>query len=855
MKKKLIAVLLSVAMTVGFFPALAAAADQTDASDQHAKEIEEELVEQNEGRDPFAYVVPIGSDGTYPAQFDLSAKFLKDGDETSYVTPVKFQNPFGTCWGFAAIAASESSILGSGLAAEDGYSAETFNLSEKHLVYFASQAVSDPTDSQYGEGMTGNATVTERLNMGGQPFYAAGLFSSGMGPNLEDRDKLDAADKDILVYKGREGNVMKRNINGKRVNYCYDDADDWAIPEKYRYYQSYTLKEAYQLTSPAVLDEDGNYTYNPDGTTAIKKQLANKRAVVVGFHADSYTPSQEAGDGTFISKNWAHYTYEAMNANHGVTIVGWDDNYSKNNFIEGHQPPADGAWLVKNSWGSEEETFPNRGPGWGLENSKGEHTGYFWLSYYDKSISMLEALEFDKSNVGRQYYIDQYDKLPVGRVETMETDNVIKMANVFCAEENEILRQVTCQTSHPGTKVTSEVYLLSDNFKDPTDGVLVDSVTQTYEIGGVHKMSINRTDLNIQKGQYYSVVQTHAMPNGQYAVVYPSSYGKGYADFLDLPVWNVGVVNKNESFYYDDNGWTDYTEILKYLTDNGENDLMAYDNFPIKAYCDPAENNLRLVTTDSISLASKNRESGDAPSARLRVTFTGSEDIDVSAYNVTWSVSEGGNSIISVEPDPKDDTCATVTAKKAGKTTLVVSARGIGARVIPVTVVDPELKIAVSLDGAKFEYTGKKIKPSLMVVDSLGQLAYTSDYKVVYKNNQKCGKATATAVPANSYYKGSATWNYKIVPKRSSVTKLKAGKNSFTVTVKNQKKSGVTGYQVQYRKSGTSKWSSKKFSSKKSSFKIGKLKKGAKYEVRVRAYAKGAGYGKYSTVSKTAKIK
>lgn len=41
----------------------------------------------------------------------------------NYVTPVKLQNPFGTCWGFGAIAAAEISLLGSGLAQADGYGA------------------------------------------------------------------------------------------------------------------------------------------------------------------------------------------------------------------------------------------------------------------------------------------------------------------------------------------------------------------------------------------------------------------------------------------------------------------------------------------------------------------------------------------------------------------------------------------------------------------------------------------------------------------------------------------------------------------------------------------------------------
>ena len=39
-------------------------------------------------------------------------------------------------------------------------------------------------------------------------------------------------------------------------------------------------------------------------------------------------------------------------ANHAVTIGGWDDNYSVNNFMTGNRPQNNGAWLVKNSWGS-----------------------------------------------------------------------------------------------------------------------------------------------------------------------------------------------------------------------------------------------------------------------------------------------------------------------------------------------------------------------------------------------------------------------------------------------------------------------------------------------------------------------
>ena len=54
--------------------------------------------------------------------------------------------------------------------------------------------------------------------------------------------------------------------------------------------------------------------------------------------------------------------------NHAITVVGWDDNYPKENFAM--TPPGNGAWIIKNSWGSD----------WG-EN------GFFYISYYDGSFA------------------------------------------------------------------------------------------------------------------------------------------------------------------------------------------------------------------------------------------------------------------------------------------------------------------------------------------------------------------------------------------------------------------------------------------------------------------------------------
>ncbi|MDY3827516.1 MAG: C1 family peptidase [Clostridium sp.] len=67
----------------------------------------------------------------------------------------------------------------------------------------------------------------------------------------------------------------------------------------------------------------------------------------------------------------AYYCPQGNNyaTNHNVTIVGWDDDYSKENFKEYYRPDNDGAWLVKNSWGANDT-----------------NGGYLWISYEDAYI-------------------------------------------------------------------------------------------------------------------------------------------------------------------------------------------------------------------------------------------------------------------------------------------------------------------------------------------------------------------------------------------------------------------------------------------------------------------------------------
>ena len=126
-------------------------------------EIESQIADQfsDPSNDPFDYTQRSAKNKAVRAAGHLPEAFdLRDVNGESYVTHVKLQDPFGNCWGFAAISAAETSILGD----PDNItslSADTMDLSEKHLSYFAATPIDDPENPQNGEGVIGGDDVSE----------------------------------------------------------------------------------------------------------------------------------------------------------------------------------------------------------------------------------------------------------------------------------------------------------------------------------------------------------------------------------------------------------------------------------------------------------------------------------------------------------------------------------------------------------------------------------------------------------------------------------------------------------------------------------------------------------------------
>lgn len=134
-----------------------------------------------------------------------------------------------------------------------------------------------------------------------------------------------------LLYKGINGTTMTTS-KGFTV---FSEDDDWSIDYSARFMQDYKLEEGNILPdskTPAGQPYDVNHAKYV--TKLMKQQLMQGHALNIAFKADNYSPKITTRVPKYINTDtWAHYTYEQVGASHDVTVIGWDDNYPKTNFL------------------------------------------------------------------------------------------------------------------------------------------------------------------------------------------------------------------------------------------------------------------------------------------------------------------------------------------------------------------------------------------------------------------------------------------------------------------------------------------------------------------------------------------
>ncbi len=845
--KMALSAILVCGLAIGLLPGQAV---QSKAAALPATKGMEELARQAEETDD-----AFASEEGYSLKTDASKPEAFDLRERNYITPVRQQSPFGTCWGFGAIAAAESSILSSGLENDP----QKLNLSEKQIAWFLTKPIEDPKSPQKGEGIVfeGETSDASRYNYGGFTLYATNMFASGIGPVAEDTVTPDG---EVYRYQGKNGTVVNGFVDwydkdgtkkeGWKKTY-YSEDDDWSIPETYRFHQDYKIKESYLLPSPQLVTNERRMEseYQPEATEAIKDQLLQNRAVCISICATHSQPGDPPDEAAF-GDMYAQYTDEYSTPNHVVTIVGYDDNFPVTNFKEGCQPEGNGAWLVKNSWGADTNEFPDNGYShWGLLEGQDRvgsdykatseiHTGYFWISYYDKTLQNPEAYSFEAAPPENEI-IHQHDFMPVMEYKEYSVDEDMKMANVFTADQNCKLEEVSFFTAKPGTTASFKIILLEDNWYNPSENGLCvyESEPKTYPYGGYHLEKLDKdANVIIARGQQYVVLVDEKTPSGKSSICLGESMAQKYSS-----TYFNAVINRLESILYMEGEWLDLNNknLQEYLL--GESTDMQLDNFPIKARLSPVDshgvymvlNNMKNTIPNYVKTYEEHK---------FGVTFVGGTDDLPTAPEVQWISSDPD--IFTVEPIPgTNNSEAIVTGKSKGEATLIVDGGIYGKKVIVIQVDKFHLTyLYMGGDIQKTVYNGKAQEPEVLDVfgdttTSTGRwgLIKDQDYAVSYEDNVKCGKGTVTANGIGEF-EGSASGWFAIVPAKAKITEVKAGDQKMTVSFDSQKDSGISGYVISYKESGTDTAKTLKVDPSATSAVISGLTPGKTYQVSMKAY-------------------
>ena len=420
--------------------------EQLPAPEDKAQELAAEETELN-------YIVPVLSDNNMVTYFDqdnnevdinvgVSAASL---DEISFpssydlrdegrVTSVKDQGSEGFCWNFATTASMESSILSNPelRAALGDNPQEKLDLSEAGNAWYIHTSIDDENSFLYGDC----AEDENKGSEGGFHHTIAMGLSSGFG----------AYPEELMPYESWGSN--------------YDEA--------LRFYSDYRLKDYISFGYDIALVKERVMKY---GTVYLS---------YINYYSNYYL--NEDGMDTYYSNGSPVDPFDSY-MGHAVSVVGWDDNFSRENFAEGNRPENDGAWLIKNSWGTDS-----------CSTAEG-YEGYFWMSYESQIDEFAQYV---------MQSVDEFDNIYQYQFSYSNAVGVYSAANVFTAKNDEILEQISFSNYFPAA-LTVEIYKLNDDYTSPEDGSLLTSFKEYVEYSGTHCIDVPES-VELSAGDKFSVV-------------------------------------------------------------------------------------------------------------------------------------------------------------------------------------------------------------------------------------------------------------------------------------------------------------------------------------------------------------
>ena len=295
-----------------------------------------------------------------------------------------------------------------------------------------------------------NRTVSE----GGPTQIVPGYFTSGAGPKLE-----------------------------KDIPYSYSN-----------------INRPSNMDSVKTVVDVTDIEYVANDTNSVKRAIKENGAVESCYYDNS----------SYYSGNSYYYNGSSdTTVNHAITIVGWDDNYSKENFKNAYKPENNGAWLIKNSWGQ------NKYDG-----------GYMWISYEDKILLngkngnlnySIKSAQLADDNDKKKYEWDKYGAITKCgfTLNNKKVDEAYYM-NIFdFTNDYDILDSVMFMSESIGATYSVYYDILDEQGIPNTDvNKMKLLATGTIDYSGYKTVKVNNYPLKSGKGAIVVKVSDPGNANG-----------------------------------------------------------------------------------------------------------------------------------------------------------------------------------------------------------------------------------------------------------------------------------------------------------------------------------------------------
>ena len=629
-------------------------------------------------------------------------------------------------------------------------------------------------------------------------------------------------------YGNRKTGQLSSNIegDGSSSSEVISILETFGAPtEKQIPYKDYKKSDYFKITNatPAIMVR--STVELPSLQNLEDEKLKNEWLNILKIHIMKYgsinSPIIAPNEETFNYSTNAQYYKEgvtsAYSGGHAISIVGWDDNYSKNNFKT--KPAGNGAFLCLNSWGEN----------WG-------DNGYFYISYYDDNIilQLNGVLDTVKPQTYTEYTYSEKLFESTGWIQQIDSNRFYGVKFNKKSTENEYFDHITIGA---GGVITDDTYTVKtkvylnpkDNSFNKSEMILLGE-TNAITHSGITNISLD-TPIKIE-GNSFSLI-FEFMCNASDMISFNNSINKK-GENITGNLYNAKSV---------DSIWK-----------------KATDEFPIFAF---TVNSSKSITSANLS------------KAPIKTIYKKGEKLDLSGGKILINYSDSSKEEINI--NSKDVIIKGYDSTKIGNQTITITYKGKSAGSFNIKIEGAEEKKLSKVKGltASTQSTDSITLKWDKVENATGYIVYMATKKTAtYTKITTITKNTtlkykkAGLNPGQTYYfkvrayikenenkkYGSYSKILEASTKTEKPTIEKVSTTSKNATVKWNKVENATGYEVYMATSKNGTYEKIATIDKNTTLKYKKsnLVSGQKYYFKVRTYRTVGEkniYSSYSTVS------